>query len=114
MARRGIGSPGIPMRDRGIPLARPVEEEDDVTASEAATYAFCAKAWHLERVRGVAPSRDSQERRAAGVTRHEAHGARVEEFRRIGPRLVRWTAALFVLAAVLLVLAVLALRTAGR
>ena len=98
------------MSEQGLSPSRPGEEQDDVTASEAATHAFCAKAWHLERVRGVAPSSDALERRNAGVSRHYAHGARVKQFRRLAPRLMWWTAALFVLAAVLLVLAILTAR----
>lgn len=52
-------------------------ESDDVTASEAASYAFCAKAWHLEQVLGQAPSPHAAERRARGVRQHEQHGQAV-------------------------------------
>jgi hypothetical protein len=81
---------------------------DDVTASEAATYAFCAKAWHLEHVLGKPPSTAALGWRATGTARHDAHGAQVEEFRRVGPRLLLWSAALLVLAVMLLVFAVVA------
>ena len=37
------------------PEHRRAGEGDDVTASEAAVYAFCAKAWHLEHVLLVSP-----------------------------------------------------------
>lgn len=36
-------------------------QSDDVTASEAATYAFGAKAWHLERVLGRGHRRRPQD-----------------------------------------------------
>lgn len=51
--------------------------DDDVTASEAATYAFCAKAWHLEHVLGKAPSPRAVARREQGIRQHEQHGERV-------------------------------------
>lgn len=53
------------------------DEFDDVTASEAACYAFCAKAWHLEHVLGHAPSSHAAERRALGIREHEHHGERL-------------------------------------
>jgi hypothetical protein len=85
--------------------------DEDVTASEAASYVFCAKAWHLEHVLGLQPSAAAAERRAVGTLGHDAHGVRVAELQRVGPRLVRWVAALLMLAVVLLALALLA---AGR
>ena len=88
----------------------PVAEREDVLASEAATYAFCAKAWHLEYAMRKSPSTAAVERRSEGTTRHETHGARVGELRRFGPRLLLWTALLFGLAVVLLVLGLLAGR----
>lgn len=50
---------------------------DDVTASEAATFAFCAKAWHLEHVLGKAPSPGAAARHARGIQQHEKHGERI-------------------------------------
>jgi hypothetical protein len=79
------------------------DTSDDVTASEAATYAFCAKAWHLEHVLGKAPSLRAAARRARGVRQHEQHGAR------IGARTQRSTKRLAVVL-VLLILATLVLR----
>ena len=48
-----------------------------MSASEAANYAFCAKAWHLEHVLGGAVSTTAGERRAIGVAAHVAHGASI-------------------------------------
>lgn len=48
--------------------------DDDVTASEVASYAFCAKAWHLEHVLGRRPSTAAVNRREAGARQHAAHG----------------------------------------
>ena len=91
------------------------EEEKDVTASEVAAYAFCAKAWHLERVLGERASREAGRVRAAGISRHARHGARVAVLGRMGPRAERWAWALLVGAVVLLALATLALLlTSGR
>ena len=81
--------------------------DGDVTASEAATYVFCAKAWHLERVLGRPPGAPALERRAQGSVGHAAHGARVGELQRLGPWLARGSVALLVLAAILLVAALL-------
>jgi hypothetical protein len=82
-------------------------EGRDVTASEAAGYAYCAKAWHLQHVLGARPSAAAAARRAEGTARHRAHGSRVAALSRAAPRLRRSVAALLALAAVLLVLAVL-------
>jgi hypothetical protein len=75
--------------------------------SEAASYVFCAKAWHLERVVKVAPSAASRSRREGGVARHRAHGARVAVLRRAGPALARGAVLLVVLALLLLAAAAL-------
>lgn len=53
------------------------DPDDDVTPSEAATYAFCAKAWHLEHVLGRAASPRAVLRREQGIRQHEQHGERV-------------------------------------
>lgn len=78
-----------------------------MTASEIGAYAYCAKAWHLERVLRAAPSGDAVRRRAAGVVRHRGHGSRVRALGAAG-RTLAWAAAiLLALAAVLLLLAAL-------
>ena len=46
----------------------------DVSASEAATYAFCAKAWHLEHVICLRPSDAAREWRRLGTAAHLTHG----------------------------------------
>ena len=81
------------------------DTSDDVTASEAATYAFCAKAWHVEHVLGKAPSPGAAARRARGVHQHEEHGERIAaRMRRSTKRLV---VALVLLILMMLVLTVL-------
>lgn len=52
-------------------------ESTDVTVSEIACYAYCAKAWHLEHVQRAVASGDVIRRREQGVAAHEAHGASV-------------------------------------
>lgn len=81
---------------------------DDVTASEAASYAFCAKAWHLERVVKSAPLADVVRRREDGASRHDADGERLVRANRVRSRLLLLTVALLLLAALLLLLAVVA------
>jgi len=48
--------------------------DEDVTASEIACFAYCAKAWHLQYVLRQQPTIDVTERRERGVLHHEAHG----------------------------------------
>lgn len=81
---------------------------DDVTASEAASYAFCAKAWHLERVAKSPPPADAVLRREDGASRHEADGERLLRPKRVRPRLLFLTVAFLLLAGLLLLLAVVA------
>jgi hypothetical protein len=50
-------------------------DRPDISASEVADYAFCARSWWLRRTRGVMP--DSEALRL-GVVAHEAVGRRVE------------------------------------
>jgi hypothetical protein len=57
--------------------AKNQQESEDVTATEVACYAYCAKAWHLEHVLRLAPPGEIANRRELGVTDHEAHGRRV-------------------------------------
>lgn len=76
------------------------EREADVTASELAAFAYCAKAWHLERVLGAEPSTGANRRRDVGIANHIRHGADV----RIGSQLARRSglvATVLVLSAVL-------------
>ena len=57
--------------------AKNQEVSEDVTASEVACYAYCAKAWHLEHVLRLSPPGEVANRRELGVTDHEGHGRRV-------------------------------------
>ena len=84
--------------------------QDDVMASEVATYVFCAKAWHLERVLGATASVSSDEKRAAGSLAHETHGSRVRQQQRMGRWLVLGTALLFAIAVALLILGIVLSR----
>lgn len=83
------------------------EHDADVTASELAAFVYCAKAWHLERVLGAAPSTAANQRRDAGIGGHARHGSDV----RIGSWLARHAAAvvagLVLLAILLAVLAII-------
>jgi hypothetical protein len=88
----------------------PASANDDVLASEAATYAFCAKAWHLEHALRRLPSDAAVQRRSEGTALHDEHGARIGTVQRTGRRLVVWSVGLLILAGVLLVLALLASR----
>ena len=81
--------------------------EDDVTASEVAAYTYCAKAWHLERVRQVLPDARGQYRRAQGAERHLEHGTRLNWLRQYGRWSVRASVASLFLAIVLVVLVAL-------
>ena len=81
---------------------------DDVTANEAASYAFCAKAWHLERVVKSAPPADVVRRREDGAGMHEADGERLLRATRVRSRMLLLTVALLLLAGLLLLLAVVA------
>ena len=92
------------------PERRGSGESDDVTASEAAAYAFCAKAWHLEHVLGKAPSQRATERRARGVERHEQHGESIAAQRPRSNR--RRVIALVLLLVTVFLLIVLPLRCA--
>ena len=81
----------------------------DVTASEIAAYAYCAKAWHLERVAGARSSAAGRVRRERGVERHRAHGSRVRALGALG-RGLAWGGAALVVLALLLAVAAVALR----
>ncbi len=62
-------------------------------ASDVGRYAYCARAWWLERVAGAAP--DNRAARVRGEQRHHAHGRLVGAAR----RQTRLVSALFWLAA---------------
>jgi hypothetical protein len=83
----------------------------DVTASEAATYAFCAKAWHLEHVADCRPSDAARESRRSGIAAHLIHGT---EFGTTH-RLADWTSRVIVgLIAISLVLVVISILLSER
>lgn len=86
------------------PAAGEQPESTDVTASEIACYAYCAKAWHLEHVQHVVAPAETSRRREEGVAAHEAHGASVRTLGRERSRAR-------IIVAVLLLIA--ALATAG-
>ena len=79
----------------------------DVSASEVASYVFCAKAWHLEHVLGASPSAAGYERRAVGVEAHAAHGASSRSGQWASTWLVRGLVMVLVFALVVLVLGLL-------
>ncbi len=79
----------------------------DVTASEVASYAYCAKAWHLHYVLGKEPSREATARQEAGVIAHESHGIAVRRLAWLERRAVGLVAGLLFFAAALLALALL-------
>jgi hypothetical protein len=70
----------------------------DVSASEAANYTFCAKAWHLEHVLGAKASAMADQRRIAGVEAHARHGADIRLANQMSTWLVRGLVALFLIA----------------
>ena len=93
-----------PEDDRPDPL-------DDVTASEAATYAFCAKAWHLEHVLGKRASPRAVARREQGIRQHEQHGEQLTTMTRGAARRMAVVLVLALLLLAILVLTVLLARS---
>ena len=89
--------PDMPMTNQ-----RDHDREADVTASELAAFAYCAKAWHLERVVGAEPSVAANRRRDAGVGDHTRHGHDV----RVGSWLARHTGSVVIGLALLAILLV--------
>lgn len=87
----------------GTWTGEPGDESRDVTASEIATFTFCANAWHLEHVRKVEPTPEARARRAAGIRQHEQHGRMVGMHDQLERRRVALTVALFLLALLALV-----------
>lgn len=85
---------------------RRATRQDDVSASEAAAYTFCAKAWHLEHVVGKAPTAAAAERRAHGVRAHDRHGARIARMRKRVPSVVGWTLVMLLIAVAMIILRV--------
>lgn len=79
--------------------ARPrLSAEDDVSVSEVAAYAYCAKAWHLEYVLGHGVDSSVEERRESGIADHQAHGKRLRRLQRVGRPLLRAAVILFALS----------------
>lgn len=58
------------------------EDVPVLSASEIASYTFCAQAWHLGR-RNVAPNAEGAMRLAAGTVAHRQIGARSDRVRAI-------------------------------
>lgn len=87
--------------------ADPRSRRVDVSASEAASYVFCAKAWHLEHVIGATPSVAGIERRAVGVEAHAEHGASIRSAHRLNAWLIRGLVTVLVLALAVLVFGLL-------
>ena len=79
----------------------------DVTASEVASYAYCAKAWHLRYVLGKEPSRQASTYQEAGVAAHDLHGVAVRRLAWLERRAIRLVVGLLLCAALLLALAFL-------
>ena len=79
----------------------------DVTASEIACYAYCAKAWHLEHVRHVVAPDDISRRREEGVAAHDTHGASVRALGQVRSRTRVIVAVLLLVAALAFVGALL-------
>ncbi len=87
--------------------ALPPDSHADVTASEVASYAYCAKAWHLRYVVGREASRDAVARQEAGVVAHEIHGTRAGRLAWLERRAAILVAGLLFLGAALLALVLL-------
>jgi hypothetical protein len=72
-------------------------QDDIIRASEIAHYAFCARAWWLNRVKGFQSANRAAIRR--GRARHRTHGRTVEGYH----RLRRWASTLLILGGIALV-----------
>ena len=81
--------------------------QNDVTASEIACFAYCAKAWHLEHVLHVVPSDEVMRRREVGVSAHNVHGRRMRLLDRLAQRKVALIAILLLLALLAVVAALM-------
>ena len=73
-------------------------DQDDVTASEIACFAYCAKAWHLEHVLHVVATDEVIQRRESGVSAHNVHGRRMRLLDSLAERMVALIATLLLLA----------------
>ena len=85
----------------------PPDSHTDVTASEVASYAYCAKAWHLRYVLRREPSGQAIAHQQAGVVSHEIHGMRVKTLAWLERRAPILVIGLSLLGAALVVLALL-------
>ena len=94
----------------------PPDSHADVTASEVASYAYCAKAWHLRYVMEREPSRVASVRQEAGVVAHEVHGTRVGRLVWLEGRAAVLITGLLLVGALLLAVALLwpQVGTGGR
>jgi len=86
---------------------QPPDAHTDVTASEVASYAYCAKAWHLRYVLRREPSRQASAHQQTGVVAHEIHGVRVKRLAWLERRAPILVLGLGLLGAALMVLALL-------
>jgi hypothetical protein len=80
------------------------DQGDVVRAGEIGQYAFCARAWWLERVQGI-PSENVREL-AAGVAGHRTHGrvvVQADRLRRLGVVLLTFAAVVAILLTWMLV-----------
>src|SRR5947208_10711639 len=85
----------------------PPDSRTDVTASEVASYAYCAKAWHLRYVLRREPSGQASAQQHVGVVAHEIHGARVKRLAWLERRATILVVGLCLLGAALVALALL-------
>ena len=94
----------------------PPDSHADVTASEVASYAYCAKAWHLRYVMEREPSRVASVHQEAGVVAHEVHGTRVGRLVWLEGRAAVLITGLLLVGALLLAVALLwpQVGTGGR
>jgi hypothetical protein len=95
----------VNQRQDGIAMDRETSSRY-VTASEAGTYAFCAKSWHLEYVLDASPSQAARQLRVRGTTAHEAHGAQVRKSPRVTQLMTGVTIVLFATSVVLFALSI--------
>ena len=95
------------MAENHLQSTLPPESQADVTASEVASYAYCAKAWHLRHVLGREPSRQATVHQQAGVVAHEIHGVAVRRLAWLERRAAGLVVGLLLFGAALLAVALL-------
>ena len=95
------------MKDTNDEWFYQARDEEDVTASDVAAFAYCAKAWHLERVLRKPVDTAAMARRITGVDRHLDHGTRLARVGRFGRGALWASATLLIVAAILLAVAML-------